>query len=157
MHQSEVDKWVEKGLAELGFADTYLVDTKIKNNKIEIFLDSDEGVNFLKCQKLSRFIEAILDESKVFGEAYTLEVSSAGVGSSLKLLRQYPKNIGRIIDVKYGDGKNAKGLLKKVEDNIIFVEYETKVKEGKKNKKVMVTDEIKFEDIIESKIKISFN
>ena len=37
MHQSEVDKWVEKGLAELGFADTYLVDTKIKNNFFEQF------------------------------------------------------------------------------------------------------------------------
>ena len=44
-----------------------------------------------------------------------------------------------------------------MEGNLVFVEYEIKVKEGKKNKKVIVTDEIKFEDIIESKIKISFN
>jgi hypothetical protein len=72
-------------------------------------------------------------------------------------LRQYPKNIGRIIDIKHSVDKSTKGLLTKVDDNKVFVEYETKVKEGKKNKKVMVTDEIKFEDIIESKIKISFN
>lgn len=157
MQYSEVNNLVEKGLAELEFADTFLVDVKIKNSLIEIFLDSDESVNFLKCQKLSRWLEAIFDENKAFGESYTLEVSSAGVCSPLKMLRQYPKNVGRIIDIKYGDGKSCKGLLKKVEGNILSVEYETKVKEGKKNKKVIVIDEIKFEDIIESRIKISFN
>jgi ribosome maturation factor RimP len=157
MQHSEVINLVEKGLAELEFADTFLVDVKIKNSLIEVFLDSDESVSFLKCQKLSRWLEAIFDENKAFGESYTLEVSSAGVGSPLKFLRQYPKNIGRIIDIKYGDGKGVKGLLKNVEGEIISVEYETKVKEGKKNKKVIVIDNIKFEDIIESRIKISFN
>ena len=157
MHNSEIEKLIEKALIELEFPDTYLVDLKIKNNKIEIFLDSDEGVNFLKCQKLSRWLEAIFDEKKTFGEIYILEVSSAGVGSPLKMLKQYPKNIGRIIDIKYEGGKNAKGILKNVDGNLISVEYEIKVKEGKRNKKVIVTDVIKFEDIIESKIKISFN
>ncbi len=157
MLNSEIEKLVEKGLAELEFTDTYLIDVKVKNNKIEVFLDSDDAISFLKCQKLSRWLEAILDENKSFGENYTLEVSSAGVGSPLKFLRQYTKNIGRIIDIKHGDGQNVRGVLKKVEENLIFVEYEIKVKEGKKNKKVMQTDIIKFEDIIESKIKISFN
>jgi len=157
MQHSEVDKLVNKGLSELGFEDTYLIETRIKGNKIEIFLDSDDGVNFLKCQKLSRWMEAIFDEKKTFGENYILEVSSAGVGSPLRLLRQYPKNIGRIIDIKYGDGRNVRGVLKGVNNALISVEYESKVKEGKKNKKVILTEEIKFEDIIESKIKISFN
>ena len=64
MQHSEVDKLVEKGLLELGFEDTYLIEARIKSNKVEIFLDSDEGVNFLKCQKLSRWLEAIFDEKK---------------------------------------------------------------------------------------------
>lgn len=157
MLNSEIEKLVEKGLAELEYSDTYLIDVKAKNNKIEVFLDSDDAINFLKCQKLSRWLESIFDENKAFGESYTLEVSSAGVGSPLKLLRQYPKNIGRIIDIKYGEGKNVRGILKNVENNLIFVEYEIKIKEGKKNKKVMQTDIVKFEEIIESKIKISFN
>ena len=157
MLNSDIEKLVEKGLAELDFADTFLIDIKIKSNKIEVFLDSDEAISFHTCKRLSRWMEAVLDENKAFGENYTLEVSSAGVGSPLKLLRQYPKNIGRIIDIRHSDGKNVNGVLKKVEGNLVFVEYEIKVKEGKKNKKVIVTDEIKFEDIIESKIKISFN
>jgi len=157
MQYPEIEKLVDLGLRELNLSDMYLIDCRIHGNKIEVFLDSDEGVSFLKCQKLSRWLEAIWDEKKTFGEAYTLEVSSAGVGSPLKFLRQYIKNIGRIIDIKYGEGKEVRGTLKNVVENIVFVEYETKVKEGKKNKKVTVTEEIKFEDIIESKIKISFN
>jgi ribosome maturation factor RimP len=157
MHNSDLETLIEKGLTELAFTDTYLIDTKVKNNKIEIFLDCDTGIDFLKCQKLSRWLEAIFDENKVYGESYTLEVSSPGVGSPLKLLRQYPKNIGRIIDIKYGEGVHIKGLLKDVQGDTIYVEHEVKVKEGKKNKKEIVTEPIKFEDIIESKVKISFN
>jgi ribosome maturation factor RimP len=157
MHNEELEKLVYKGLTELELEDCYLVDLRIKNNKIEIFLDSDQGVSFLKCKKLSRWLEAIFDERKTFGEKYTLEVSSAGVGSPLKFLKQYPKNIGRIIDIKHSVDKQTKGTLKNVEGNSIFVEFETKIKEGKKNKKIIVIEEIIFEDIIESKIKISFN
>ena len=153
----ELEKLISEGLSELEYKDCYLVDLRIRNNKIEIFLDSDEGISFLKCQKLSRWLEAIFDEKKTFGEKYILEVSSSGVGSPLKMLKQYPKNIGRTIDIKNRPEKHTRGILKKVEENLIFVEFEVKVKEGKKNKKVIMTEEIKFVDIIESKIKISFN
>ncbi len=157
MEQFDLEKLIERCLETLEMADTYLVNVKTKNNKIEIFLDSDTGVDFLKCQKISRWLEAILDENKIFGDNYILEVSSAGVGSPLKLLRQYSKNIGRSIDIKYKGDQRVKGLLKDVQSDIIFVEYETTIKEGKKNKKILVTEQIRFEDIIESKIKISFN
>lgn len=148
---------VNKGLESLEFNDTFLVECIITGQKIEIFLDSDEFVGFDKCKKLSRWLESIFDESKNFGDKYVLDVSSAGIGRPLKFLRQYAKNMGRIIDIKYSGDKRSKGTLVNVDGDTIYVEYETKVKEGKKNKKVLVTDEIKFEDIIESKIKISFN
>jgi ribosome maturation factor RimP len=157
MQLPEIDKLINQGLTEQNLSDMYLIDCRIKGNKIEIFLDSDEGVSFLKCQKLSRWLEAVFDEKKTFGDNYVLEVSSAGVGSPLKFLRQYQKNIGRIIDIKYGTGNQVRGILSTVIDDMIHVTYETKVKEGKKNKKVTVTEQIKFKDIIESKIKISFN
>ncbi|MBK8055701.1 MAG: ribosome maturation factor [Saprospiraceae bacterium] len=157
MQLPEIDQLINQGLTELGLSDLYLIECKIKSNKIEIFLDSDEGVSFLKCQKLSRWLEAIFDEKKSFGDNYILEVSSAGVGSPLKFLRQYLKNIGRIIEIKCSGGNQVKGLLSAVTDDIIHVTYDTKVKEGKKNKKVTITEQIKFKDIIESRIKISFN
>lgn len=156
MEVSELFELATKGLRELSFEDTFVVRTKINNTKVEVFLDSDEFVDFYKCQKLSRWLEAIFDEKKYFGEKYTLEVSSAGVGSPLIFLRQYPKNIGRIIEVTTNAGDKVKGTLKDVKDNHIFVVYEETVKEGKKNKKVIIEKEFLFEDILESKIKISF-
>ncbi len=157
MQPLELENLIETGLAALELHDTYLVNVRVKNNKIEVFLDSDTGIDFIKCQKLSRWLEAVLDEKKTFGENYILEVSSSGVGSPLLLLRQYPKNIGRLIEIKYSDNKQVKGYLKDVQGDVISVEYETKTKEGKKNIKSKITEQIKFEDIIESKIKISFN
>ncbi len=157
MQPLELENLIETGLAALELHDTYLVNVRVKNNKIEVFLDSDTGIDFIKCQKLSRWLEAVLDEKKTFGENYILEVSSSGVGSPLLLLRQYPKNIGRLIEIKYSANKQVKGYLKDVQGDVISVEYETKTKEGKKNIKSIITEQIKFEDIIESKIKISFN
>lgn len=152
-----IEEIIETGIRELGFEDTYVVEVKVKGKKIEIFVDSDEGINLQKCQRLSRWVEATLDENRMFGDEYTLEVSSPGVGTPLKLQRQYPKNIGKTIEVKYGDGMEVKGTLTTVGPESIEVSYEMKVKEGKKTKKVMEIREIKFEDIIESRIKISFN
>jgi ribosome maturation factor RimP len=146
---------INKCLEDLEFTDTFLVDCKINGNKIEVFLDSDNGISFGTCHRVSRFLEAEFDTSKVFGESYTLDVSSPGVGSPLKMLRQYPKNVGRTIEVKTAE-KTSRGTLTKVENGNIFVEYETKVKEGKKNKKLIVTDEISYDNILESKIKIKF-
>ena len=68
MLNSDIEKLVEKGLAELDFADTFLIDIKIKSNKIEVFLDSDEAISFHTCKRLSRWMEAVLDENKAFGE-----------------------------------------------------------------------------------------
>jgi ribosome maturation factor RimP len=156
MESTHIAEIVDEGISTLGYTDTFLVDIKAKGNKVEIFVDSDGGIGFEKCQKLSRWVEAIFDEKAYFGGQYILEVSSPGVGSPLKLLRQYPKNVGRDIEIKTAE-KSVKGKLEKVEGDQIHVTYETKVKEGKKNKKIIVTDIISHESIIESKIKINFN
>jgi len=152
-----IEEIIGRGIEELELTGTYLVEVKVKGKKVEVYVDSDEGINLQKCQRLSRWIEATFDQNGMFGDEYTLEVSSPGVGSPLKLQRQYPKNIGKIIEVKYGDGDQVRGTLTKVTPESIEVSYEVKVKEGKKNKKVTEQKEVKFEDIIESRIKISFN
>lgn len=157
MHVDSLVSLVNKGLESLSLEDTYLVDIKTHGKTIEVYLDSDDQVTLDKCRKLSRWIEAVLDETKEAGEDYVLEISSAGVGNPLKLLRQYPKNIGRNIVIKHSIDKVSKGILTEVVGDIIAVEYEVKEKVGKKNKKVIVSDKIQFSDIIESKIKISYN
>ncbi len=158
MLEKKIEKLIDQAIKELEYDDCFLVEMKVNNTKVEIFLDSDESVTFLKCRKISRIIEAVLDEEQWLGEKYTLDVSSAGVGKPLKMTRQYLKNIGRDIEVKvYGDEKNkVKGELVAASDESISVKFEEVVKEGKKKRKFDTTLEIPREKIKEAKIKISF-
>ena len=72
------------------FRDCFLVETKFHgNNKLEVFIDCDNGLTFEKCQKISRYLESFIDEKQWLGEKYVLDVSSPGIGRPLILKRQY--------------------------------------------------------------------
>ncbi len=146
----KIESIVEQRLAEEDLNACYLVDTVHSGTKVQIFIDSDEGVSFGECQKLSRYIESVLDETLILGEKYVLEVSSPGIERPLKFLRQYPKNIGREIKSKLKDGSVIKGVLKEVKEEVLFIESEGK------NKKESIINEITFDAVDSSKILISF-
>lgn len=137
----------------LGDGDKFLVDIRISTrNKVMVFIDGDNGVSISDCALLSRHIEALLDRDK---EDFELEVSSVGVGTPLKMVRQYRNNTGRLILIIFNDDTKLKGKLVEVADQGIRVEKEI-VKKGKK-KKNPETDKddlvfISFSDINEAKI-----
>ena len=158
MIEKKLEKLIDQAIKELEYDDCFLVDLKVNNNKVEVFLDSDDSITFLKCRKVSRFLEEVIDEEEWLGIKYTLDVSSAGVTKPLKMTRQYVKNIGRDIEVKiYGEEKvKVLGELMTASDESISVYYEEIVKEGKKKKTLEITREILRSEIKEAKIKISF-
>lgn len=156
MDERQIRKLARKGIETLEYADCFITEVKVNGNKIEIFLDSDEGISFLKCRKISREVEAVIDEKEWWGGKYTLEVSSAGIGRPLVSQRQYPKNIGRQMVVKTSAGEKVKGELKAVDDDGIVLTYQVIEKEGKKKKKVQKDHPIQWEEIEEAKIKASF-
>lgn len=145
----------ESFFQEQGWSDCFLIEIKIKDKSVEVFADCDGGITLEKCHKISRAIEAYLDESKVLGESYVLDVSSPGVGTPLKMARQYKNNVGRKIEVKTATEK-IEGDLKEVKEEEIVVFYTEKRKEGKKNIKVDVEKSIRFDEIETAKIKVSF-
>ncbi|MBK8698866.1 MAG: hypothetical protein IPN29_04745 [Saprospiraceae bacterium] len=122
---------------------------------MEVFIDRDGGISFDVCHKVSRHLESIFDVDLRYGEDYILEVSSPGVGSPLRLSRQYANNIGRNISVKTAEGK-IEGKLTAADDEACTVETETTVKTEGKKKKEIVNHRINYVDIVEAKIKISF-
>lgn len=140
------------------FADCYMIDINLipKGNKLEVFVDSDSGMTFGKCQKISRYLESHLDENKWFGEDYTLEVSSPGIGRPLKLPRQYAKNKGRDIEITTKEGTKKEGKLIEATDFAATVEELVVTKEGKKKKKEIVQTIIPYDDIKKAVIKIQF-
>lgn len=110
----------------------------------------------MKCRKVSREVEAVIDERGWWGGKYTLEVSSAGVGRPLVSRRQYPKNIGRDMVVKTEAGEKIKGTLAAVSDDGITLSYEVTEKQGKKKIKKLVDHPINWDAINEAKIKVRF-
>jgi len=127
------------------------------NNKLEIIIDSDTGVTFKNCQRISRYLETFIDEKGWLGEKYILEVCSPGAVAPLKLPRQYPKHIGRKLEVKNKEGVVEEGQLTQVTDESITIEYKERRKEGKKKITEEVKSTILFDDIERAKIKLSFN
>jgi len=128
--------------------DAFLVDLKIKDKKIEVFIDADGPVSYDKFRTISRGIEEYLDESLVIGEIYTLDVSSPGADAPLKFLRQYEKHIGRKIKATLIDGSEVEGKLILVENTTISIE--------KKVKKEIEIQHLDFKEIDKSFIVLAF-
>ncbi|MBK7871330.1 MAG: ribosome maturation factor [Saprospiraceae bacterium] len=156
--EARIADLLDEKFKEPEFADCFLIDINYseKANKLEVFIDSDSGVTFEKCQRISRYLESFLDEDLMLGDNYTLEVSSPGLSRPLKLPRQYRKNIGRDLEVTLKAGIIKTGKLIEANDFAATLEELVVTKEGKKKKKEIVQTIIPFEDIKKAIIKIQF-
>lgn len=130
---------------EEGLTDCFLVDIVIKkNDKVEVYIDSDTNLPIAKCQKVSRFLEMKIEENGWLGEKYTLDVSSPGTDRPLKLKRQYVKNIGRRIRITNLEEEISEGKLIEANQETISVQVaKDKVEEIQmdtiKNAKILVS------------------
>lgn len=134
----------------------YLTDVVVKpGNLIVVEMDNDDGVSIDDCAELSRYIEENLDREV---EDYELEVGSAGITSSFKVLRQYLKNVGNEVEVMLKSGVKLTGILKTADENGIILTLEKQVKpEGAKRKQIMEEDQsYKFDEIKYTKYVIRF-
>ena len=157
MVESKVKSLLKIKFQEEEFTDCFLIEVKVHaNNKLDVFIDSDAGVTFEKCQKISRYLEQYLDEEGWLGDSYVLEVSSPGISRPLKFLRQYPRNIGRKVEVRLRDGASKEGTLVSVGAENITIEEKIRVKEGKRKATQVLHTNIPFEDIKKTVVKISF-
>lgn len=133
----------------------FLVELKVKTgNRIMVFIDGDHGVTIEDCVALSKYIESKLDRDV---EDYSLEVSSAGADAPLKFKRQYPRHIGRTLRIKLKDNEEIKGELMATDEQGITVKTTEKATTPQgKSKKVNVEKVLRFDDIVEARIELSF-
>ena len=139
----------------------FLVDLRIKpTNNVKVFLDGDSGITIEKCVQVNRKLYRKLEEAATFPDGdFSLEVSSAGLDEPLKLLRQYKKNIGRLVEVQLQDGTQKEGQLKDVSSEGIVLEISTvKASNGKlpSKKKEISSQSFLFNNIKSTKIQIVF-
>lgn len=134
----------------------FLIDLSISDTyKIIVTLDGDKGVNLQDCIDISRVIENNLDREE---HDFSLEVASVGVGSPLKMIRQYKKNVGRTLIVKTDVEKIEAELIQANDEKIIlsWIAREPK-KIGKGKETVKKTLEMPYSEIKEAVVTVNFN
>ncbi len=136
---------------EIFVVDVAVSESPVKQ-KVTIVLDSDSGIGIDECAKISRCLGRKLEEQTPEDYAFTLEVTSPGADQPLKLRRQYPRHVGRTLDITLADGTKKTGVMTEVTDTGIALEAQTK--QGKK----IVTEPvvIPFDEIEKAQIVISF-
>ena len=152
--KEKVAQLLEDGLKEK--PTLFLVDITISDSyKITVTLDDDNGVNLQDCIDVSRAIEPNLDREE---QDFSLEVASFGVGSPLKLIRQYKKNIGRMLIVKLATTKIEAELVEANDENITLTwEAREPKKIGKGKETVQKRLELPYTEIKEAIVTVTFN
>ena len=146
------------GLLEVGLLEKptlFLIDLTITESfKIIVTLDGDNGVALQDCIDISRSIDNNLDREE---HDFSLEVASAGVSSPLKHIRQYKKNVGRILQVET-DTVNIEAKLVEANDDFIVMEWEAREpkKIGKGKETVQKRQEIPYSEIKKAIVIIIF-
>lgn len=67
---------------------------------LRAYIDKPEGVNIADCENVSRALSDVLDAEDFIPDAYILEVSSPGLGRTLKKDRHLEKSLGEIVEIK---------------------------------------------------------
>ena len=151
--KEKVNALVEEALSER--PSVFLIDLTITDAfKIIVSLDGDNGAALQDCIDISRAIESNLDREE---QDFSLEVASVGVGSPLKLIRQYKKNVGRTLIVKTGTEIIEAEL---VEANDVFIILSWKAREpkkvGKGKETVQKELQLPYADIKEAIVTVTF-
>jgi ribosome maturation factor RimP len=133
----------------------FLIDLTITDSfKISVNIDGDNGVVLQDCIDISRAIDNNLDREE---QDYSLEVASVGVGSALKMVRQYKKNVGRTLIVKLAT-QTIEAELVEANDNFIILSWKSREpkKLGKGKETVQKIQEIPYTDIKEAIVTVTF-
>jgi len=151
--KEQILELIQNKLTENNF---FLVELEIgEGNAISIEIDSYDGISVTDCIGISKVIDDNLDREI---EDFEMNVSSAGLDKPFRVIEQYKKNIGREVKVVPIEGTVIKGELTEVNEEDVVVEHSYKEKiEGRKKKETIVKQEkIKFSNIKETTIIISF-
>ena len=67
---------------------------------LRAYIDKPEGVNITDCENVSRALSDALDREDFIPDAYILEVSSPGLGRTLKKDKHLQASIGGKVEIK---------------------------------------------------------
>lgn len=98
---------------------------------LRAYIDKPEGVTINDCENVSRALSDALDQADFIEDAYILEVSSPGLGRTLKKDKHLEKSLGCKVELKtYKPIEKCKefaGILKGYDDKTITLETDNGV------------------------------
>src|SRR3970040_1321024 len=67
---------------------------------LRIYIDKDGGVSVEDCARISRELGSLLDLNDIIPGTYNLEISSPGLTSALKKVRDFERFKGKLLKIK---------------------------------------------------------
>jgi ribosome maturation factor RimP len=149
----EVSERIRQVSEEVASAhEAFLVDLCIRGERhskvLEVYVDTDTGITADGCAAISRELSTRLDHENLIQGRYSLVVSSPGLDRPLKLFRQYRKNLGRNLKVRYRAAEEVRtviGRLVEIRDENIGLEERGK-------EEILIP----LGNIVESRVEIEF-
>lgn len=140
MNIALIIKEMEPEVAKRG---CFITDVSVSaDNDIVIAIESEEGtVEMDDCVAVSERFQEIFNREE---EDYALTVTSAGLDQPFKILKQYRKAVGSLVEVKTRDGRKLIGTLTSAEEDAFTLAYEAREAVPGKKKKEMVRHEDRF-------------
>ena len=145
MTKEQIIQAVDAAVKERG---CFLVEVTVSaENDIEIVIEKEEGVvDWEDCAAIDKVMHEAFSQDD---EDYALTVSSAGLDRPFKVLKQYLKAIGSLVDVKFRGGKRLTATLTEATADSITLQYTAleAVEGQKKKQKVQHNDTFPLNDI----------
>lgn len=93
---------------------------------LRAYIDKEGGVDINDCERVSRALSEVLDVEDFIADAYILEVSSPGLGRTLKKDKHLLNSLGEEVEIKTYKSidkcKEFAGVLKAFDENSITIE-----------------------------------
>ncbi len=93
---------------------------------LRAYIDKTDGVNIQDCENVSRALSDALDKDDFIEDAYILEVSSPGLGRTLKKDKHFEKSLGLEVELKTYKAidkmKEFSGVLKSYDETSLTLE-----------------------------------
>ncbi len=129
----KTEMFVQPIVDELGFE---LVDVEFVKeggtDYLRIYVDKEGGITVDECEVVARKMNEILDREDYIDESYIFEVSSPGLGRTLKKDKDFKRSIGEEVEVKLFKALDKKkeftGFLDSFDEKTVTISFEDETK-----------------------------
>ncbi len=95
---------------------------------LRLYIDKEGGITINECEVVSRRMNDLLDKEDYIDGSYIFEVSSPGLGRTLKKDRDFKRSLGSEVEIKLFkevDGsKEYVGYLDDYDENTVVISFE---------------------------------